>query len=151
MNLQEFRALETNEADRQAVQKDWVANLILGQNPRMRRGEDMTGPIMMCLNGKAVIEPSGYPFEDMRFRGTPIKTNKMQISEAQLDFHPWIDIPEQGNWLHMYSVELRSPFMGMNPGDFVVMPYRDNSVTVELTQFMIDETTTIWISFGVSK
>jgi hypothetical protein len=151
MNLQEFRALETDKTDRQAAQKDWIANILIGQNPRLRRGEDMTGPIMMCLDGKYVADLPGYPYPPPPRPATPIKAYKMQISEAQLDFHPWIDLPEQGNWLHMYNVELRSPFMGMKPGDFVVMPYRDHSVTVELTQFMIDETTTIWIGFGISK
>jgi hypothetical protein len=151
MNLQDFRALETDETDRQFAQKDWIANLLIGQNPRLRRGADMFGPVMLAYNGRTVSESSYNPFEAASYKGTAIKAHKMQISEEQLDFHPWIDMPEQGNWLHMYNIELRSPFAGMVPGDFIQMPYRDTSVTVELTQSMIDETTTIWISFGISK
>lgn len=141
MNLQEFRLLHTPEGDRHAAQVNWVANLILDQNPRLRRGDNMNGQSSMMLNGK------------FTFGGNLVLCVRRKISVHQLNGHPWIDLNvEDRNYLHMYKVALSSPFDDNQIGNSIPVSLENGDhIHVPLTQDMIDQTTSIHIVYGLSK
>jgi transcription elongation factor len=64
--------------------------------------------------------------------------------EQALDGHPWVSINVgQFNYIHMYTVELVSPFNNFQPGDLVEVYHCEAKVSVTLTQQMIDDTTVV--------
>jgi hypothetical protein len=123
MNLQDFRALD------QEARKNLVAELILEQNPRLRRGADMLGPCAAAKDGLACS----------------IAAKNVNINPRALDGHPY---------LHMYEVHVRSPFdlarRGAVSGDTISVSRFGQEFNIELTQALIDEHTILSIRFALS-
>jgi hypothetical protein len=154
MTLDEFLDLETAEGDKEAHQMNWVANTIIGQNPRLLRGDNIPGPVSMVCNGRYSPEPVlQNPLEwnspDLRV-AVEQKTIKATVEQV-LTGHPWLDI-EVGkhNYLHMRGVLLSGPFANKKPGDLVRAHIGSLPIDVALTKDHIDATTYFVISYALS-
>ena len=153
MNLQEFRNLDDRGL------KDWVGTcLILGQNPRLRRGDDLTTPVAAVANGRlASHDTDGV-------QTVQAITLRVDI-QAVLDGHPWITLPEiakEANYFHMYEVRVLSSFdRASKPaavGDLIPVQQLQDweaiagvKFKIPLTQELIDQFTYVTIRVAFSK
>lgn len=154
MTLDDFLALDTPDGDQNAARLDYVAQVIIGQNPRLRRGDDMTGPVAAIRKGKQYSGSLATPDEGPQPK--TISARAISVPPEQLfDFHPWLDVLA-GDFLHMYQVEIVNGFGDRKVGDRVRVKFDPNEfeggayVYIPLTQDMIDQTTRIVIRFGIS-
>ena len=150
MTLDDFRALDNMYGDQHAARMDYVANVIIGQNPRLRRGDDMTGPVSSFKRGSVAGPEDG---------GIPQTALSLCVDPQDLfNFHPYLKIPQIGDWLHMYLVQETSPvFSGLHVGAEIDVEYSDGAgylpkykTKTFLTQDMIDATTKIMIRYCLS-
>lgn len=157
MTLNDFRILDTLEGNQKAAQLNWIAaNLILMQNPRLERGDDMEGPIGLFKDGrKAEPPPFDFANDDPlgQHSGGPvaITAQTVKLSVQQLTGHPWLDGSLAGNYLHMYSIEERSPYGEKRAGETITVKYGERRLQIGLTQSLIDEATYFLVRFGISK
>jgi len=150
MDLEQFRSLD------QAAQRQWVAQLILGQNARLRLGEEMDGPIGRFRNGKkfadsAEIDPNTFlPIGPV---ASVVQSINLRLTQQEiLDGHPFIDFKlGQSNYLHLYEVTEITPFGEKKAGDMIYVKHNDHRFQVQLTQQLIDEATEFIVRFAVSE
>ena len=139
------------QLDREA-QFRWIENLVMGQNPRLRIGERMSGPVGVFKNGRTYTSPVTLHLEDLHASPATTMVRQHVLDSALLDGHPWLDIDVgTNNWLHLYEVNIEHPFTGFSAGDQLPVSYGRARFTVPLTEDMIVEHTQIVIRVGFSK
>lgn len=158
MTLDQFRALDTAEADQNAARCTWVGNILLYQNPRLRFGANMTGPVDVFKNGQKVTNTQRFDAvtEMIYGGGTTVSARIIRLTQPEvLDGHPWVDIKAgDNNWLHMYQVSEITPFgENVQPGELIPVVYGDGAakLRIPLTQAIIDENTEFLVRFALSK
>lgn len=156
MTLDEFKLLDSPEGDQNAARMSYIANMILGQNPRLLRGEDMAGPCGVYTNGKSPTGPELASIADYfepANQAQAVQATPVVITQEQLSGHPWLTMPAPvvGNYLHMYEVTIRSLFGDLQSGSFIRVSYGDRRIDALLTQQMIDDNTWIVARFAISK
>jgi len=148
VNLNDFRSWSTDERN------TWAANLIMCQHPRLRRGDDMNGPVGVFKNGKEWSSAQDPDYDPLLFLncGATITARSINATQQQFfDLHPWLDLGiETSNYLHIYCCEERSSFGDLAAGAMIPVQYADRKIRIPLTQQMIDDSTSILIRFGLS-
>lgn len=153
MTLTDFRNLSQEE------QLRYVELLLLGQNPHLRVGDRMEGPVQAFKRGKTFIA-----FGDMVPKLSEAVRIQVQPQDI-LDGHPFVnhELLLEGNWLHLYTVSLSKPFGSIEVGSPITVFFQDQfsyagtpvpsnlCTDIILTQEMVDAETTVNIQFCVSS
>ena len=150
MNLTNFRNLD------QAAQLYHIAYMILGQNPRLMRGDDMDGPVCRFHNGKipAEVQIDLRSLEETPESGLRHSASTYRMSPKQLDGHPFVDLGPLGgaNYIHMHSINIESPFDKYVVGDMIPVTFGSSvKLKMPLTQEMIDNSSTIFVRLTTSQ
>lgn len=129
----------------------WVENLVLSQNPRLRKGERMIGPIGAYKHGKTYV-PTYTASEMLTPDVVTVQAKEYLLTDDNIDGHPFLDIDVGGNnFLHMYEVKPRCALGEVQVGDVIKLTWCQAFVNVTVTQQMIDEHTTFIARFALSK
>lgn len=159
MTLDDFRALETAEGGSMAAQMDFVGRLISDQNPRLRRGADMTGPIITFCEGQIPDEAERtrslfFPDQDVVHPlSTSVAAKSIRSTVKQvLEGHPFLElnVPDTANYFHLYEVQVLSDLGKHSAGDVIPVVINKHIVPVTLTQKMLDDTSYILIRIAFS-
>ena len=150
MTLDDFRALDNPEGDQNAARCYYVGNLIIGQNPRLRLGDNMPSPACRFFDGRISSDEGTEPHLDPP--GTLVTSKVLTASVAQiLNYHPFLRFDAgEYNYLHMFTVDLVHPFEPAQAGDLISATYNSISLKVPLTQQQIDEHTVVQIRYSLS-
>lgn len=146
MNVREFLQLEGEEQVR------WIENLIMGQNPRLRIGERMTGPIGVFRHGKEYVLPKENPLDAFIDSPETVTVRTIALDSMALDGHPFLDIQvKDNNYLHIFTVDRSDPFQRYSQGDLLPVRFGDVQLSMPLTDELILKHTRILVRFALSK
>lgn len=145
MDIRTFLILSPEE------RMNWVENLVVAQNPRLRKGERMSGPVGVFQYGRTYV-PRFETAED--FTAPEVSTVQAKayiLNEHNIDGHPMLDVEvDKYNYLHMYEVIPSCP-LGMNVGDIIKTSYGKVKIDVVLTKELIEQHTVFIARFALSK
>ena len=130
----------------------WVENIVIAQNPRLRKGEHMTGPVGAYKHGRTYV-PRYETAEDFERQDVvTVQAKGYLLTNDNIGGHPFLDIVVQDrNYLHMYDVVPSCRLGVISAGDTVKMLYGQAQVDVVVTQQMIEDHTTFTARFALSK
>lgn len=133
-------------------QFQWIETLIMGQNPRLRVGERMRGPVGVFKNGVCVAPSDPFLPDALQETLATSTVQALSLDSPMLDGHPWLAIDVgTHNWLHLYDVCAEHPFTGFSAGDALPVVFGKTRFNVQLTEQIVIEHTCIVVRFALSK
>lgn len=152
MSIAEFRNLGPE------MRLRLIGHLIMAQHARLRRGDDMTGPVGLFQDGRHWSTETETFTSNILIpddpRPTAVQAYHLRATPEQvLDGHPFLHIPvNDNNYFHLYEVEVFSAFGDQKAGDMITATTGSGYViTVPLTQEMIDDSSFVLIRYALSK
>ncbi len=146
MDIRTFLTLSTEE------RMDWVENLVVAQNPRLRKGERMTGPVGVYQFGRTYVPRFETPEDFVAPDVGTVQAKAYLLNNDNIDGHPFLDIDVgSNNYLNLYEVVPSCIFGTSQVGDIIKTSYGRIKVDVVLTQELMEQHTTFLARFALSK